>query len=700
MRNDNRSKHFDDDRKIARHSVQRKSADSSDTKQSVEDTQADAGQVDDHNEVSLASIQDVVRYVDRIAELATAVGEQQPAENLGKFGRFELLRELGSGGFARVYLANDPALNRHVALKIPHLRKLSNENTRLRFEREARAAALLSHPSIVPIFEAGTVDSVAYIASELCDGETLTNWIHRQGGPADSKFSAMLVATLADAMQYSHCRGIVHRDLKPSNIMLARLDAARPDADGDSEEQNSPFDSDLATHARSARILDFGLAKPIFEAEDMQLTRAGELVGTPAYMAPELAAGKTPTPQSDIYSLGVILYLLLTGHLPHSGKTTLELLKSIDQGTPTPPRKHNPSIHRDLEAITMKCLRKESTGRYEDALHLHDDLVNWLKTRPVSARPATFFEQAKMWYRREPKFATALLVAAVILIAGISGTAWQFRQAVLYRRDAEVAMLQAKRSQEAVAAAVSKHARTVVSVFDEYSSIDQWLRENPDGTGLREQVQMAADRVNESDGQNASLENWMGLTDAQLTMGSALAVMLLSRDYWKQQRYDEAIQLVTDATKRHRDNRVCVGIYGGTFSFLYGQHERDRQQLLTAGYSEQAIDARRESLRLASLDCLQRASEIGSLWLDQQNWGPIFDDPDFKVIVENSKFPVVFDKMSSRQMIGSMTKSFVTNGFKSLFSRNKDSATTRPKQVSDSQGQAESNTDTESSPDD
>ncbi len=634
-------------------------ADSKDTPHGDADTEICAEGLDTEAKKKLETIQSVVHYVERIAGLASVVNQNESETELGSFGRFKLLSQCGAGGFARVYLAHDPNLDRLVALKIPHLKRLSSNSARLRFEREARAAALLSHPSIVPIFEAGTEDSVAYIASEFCAGETLSEWIQRQDGPSDPRFACTLVATLADAMQYSHLRGIVHRDLKPSNVMLAKADD-----EGGTESFGDESHTSLAS---TVRILDFGLAKPIFEEEDGDLTQDGELVGTPAYMAPELVSGDDATPKSDIYSLGVILYLLLTGKLPHTGKTTLELLKSLEAGTLTAPRRHNPSIHPDLEAIAMKCLRKDSADRYDDALQLHDDLENWLHARPVIARPATLFEQTRMWYRREPKFANALLLATAILFAGITGTAWQFRKAVLYQRDAEAAMLEAKHGQEEIAASLAKNARVAVSMFDEYGKIDQWLADNPGGDGLREKVQLAVDQINESDGKADTRENWMGLTDKQMTMAAGLAVMMLTRDYWKQGRYEDAIQLATEATETHRDNRVCIGIYGGTLSYLYGRYEKDKASLREAGYSSSQIAEQREALRLASLDCLKRASEIGSLWLDQAHWGAVYDDPDFQKIVTNSKYPIVFDKMSSREMIGTVTKSFMTQGFKNLF---------------------------------
>ncbi|HEV3262376.1 MAG TPA: protein kinase [Gemmataceae bacterium] len=288
----------------------------------------------------------------RLSASATAEYRADPpphAELPRQIGQFEIRARLGSGAFGAVYRAYDPRLEREVALKVAHPETLANPPAVERFLREAQAAAQLRHPHIVPVFEAGRDGACYYIASALITGRTLAETL--RAGRLDFRSSARLVRDLAEALHHAHRLGIVHRDVKPANVML--------DAEG------------------KAYLMDFGLAH--WQGAPNRLTRLGDVLGTPAYMAPEQAKGQTgeAVPASDQYSLGVVLYELLCGQKPFSGPPQLVLFNAIRQPPPTP-RTWQPTIPPDLEAICLKALAKRPEQRYPDCHQLADALRRWL----------------------------------------------------------------------------------------------------------------------------------------------------------------------------------------------------------------------------------------------------------------------------------------------------------------------------------
>jgi serine/threonine protein kinase len=282
-----------------------------------------------------------------------------------RVGRFELLGELGRGSHGIVFLARDPVLCREVALKVPRPEALLNPALRQRFLREARAAATLAHPNIVAIHEAG--EDARYIASAYCPGPTLASWLKQQPGLMAPRTAAAIAAALADAMHHAHERGVLHRDLKPSNILLQCLLTPDP--------------------APVPQITDFGLAK-LLECEE-ESTRTGAILGTPCYMAPEQALGHAGDigPATDVYGLGAILYEMLTGRPPFKSSTVQDTLDQVRNREPAPPSGLHPQLPRDLEAICLRCLRKDPTGRYRTARALADDLRRFLQGEPIRARP-------------------------------------------------------------------------------------------------------------------------------------------------------------------------------------------------------------------------------------------------------------------------------------------------------------------------
>jgi serine/threonine-protein kinase len=279
-----------------------------------------------------------------------------------RFADFELLEELGRGGMGVVYKARQRALQRTVALKMILRGELASPADLARFQIEAQAAAKLDHPNIVPVYGAGECDGQAYFSMRYVEGQTLAALL--ASGPLKPREAARILATVARAVHYAHEHGILHRDLKPSNVLLERRAGS----------ENPPV----------PHVTDFGLAKLV--ADGPGLTQTGAIVGTPAYVAPEQATGSRgkPSPASDVYSLGVILYEMLTGRPPFQAATPVDTLLLVLDQDPVRPRLLNPKVDPDLELICLKCLQKEPALRYASAADLAADLEAFLSGEALS----------------------------------------------------------------------------------------------------------------------------------------------------------------------------------------------------------------------------------------------------------------------------------------------------------------------------
>lgn len=343
---------------------------------------------------SVASLADTV-------PLAPGAGGSKSPQKM--FGHYELLSEIARGGMGVVYKARQVRLNRLVALKMIRAGEFANAQEVQRFYAEAEAAARLDHPGIAPVYEVGEVAGQHFFSMAFVQGQSLNSKIKTQG-PLVPKHAAQLLRTVATAVQYAHDKGIVHRDIKPHNILL--------------DENEQP------------RVADFGLAKQVQGASD--LTTTGQVMGTPSYMPPEQATGRTGEigPAADVYSLGATLYCLLTGRPPFQASSLVETIRQVLDLPPVPPHRLNSEIPRDLETICLKCLRKEPENRYRSAGELADDLGRFVNGEPILARPVGALERGLKWVQRRPLTATlsalSILGAFALVAAGVS-IAYQVR---------------------------------------------------------------------------------------------------------------------------------------------------------------------------------------------------------------------------------------------------------------------------------
>ncbi|HEV7998345.1 MAG TPA: serine/threonine-protein kinase [Planctomycetaceae bacterium] len=348
-----------------------------------------------------------VRYLELLDQLAPeSSGERQPADQPRRtedaepqpFGKYELRGEIGRGGMGVVYRAHQTDLDRPVALKMILSSRLASPDDVRRFYAEARAAGSLRHPNIVGIHEAGEVHGQHFFAMDFIEGRSLAQELER--GPFDAQRAAECVAAVGRAVQYLHDHNMIHRDLKPSNILLA------PDG--------TPY------------VTDFGLAKTY--GSNSAHTQSGLIVGTIGYMSPEQAAGHAPahSPLSDIYSLGAILFELLTGRPPFQNASPIDTLLEVIESEPPRPRQLNRNIPLALELVCLRCLEKDPRRRYPSAAALVEDLEHFLRGEPLSVTPAGVIHRVLRWARREPTlamhlgaiFISALIVQVKYMISG------------------------------------------------------------------------------------------------------------------------------------------------------------------------------------------------------------------------------------------------------------------------------------------
>jgi WD40 repeat protein len=329
-------------------------------------------------------------------------GGEEPTSDI--FGEYLLLGRLGAGGQGWVFRARHLRLGRMVALKTIPPAHLASAHAAERFRVEATAASGLDHPHIVPLYEVGERDGFAFLSMKLIEGTTLEEWSARtRPDLASCRDAAGMLSKVADAVHHAHQRGVLHRDLKPSNILL--------------DAKQEPY------------VSDFGSA--IQFDKDSGLTQTRTIVGTPAFLAPEVAraGSRHSTVGADIYGLGAILYYVLTGRPPFATSSLVETLRALQEDAPLPPKAFNSVIPKDLETICLRCLEKDPSRRYATAQELSDDLSRFLRHEPIMARPIGPLAKSWRWARRKPVVAGLLAALSLALFLGVAGVFWQWRRA-------------------------------------------------------------------------------------------------------------------------------------------------------------------------------------------------------------------------------------------------------------------------------
>lgn len=537
---------------------------------------------------------------------------------------YEILDELGHGGMGVVYKARQfGLLDRVVALKMILSGSLARPEELVRFLKEAEAVARLEHPNVVRIYEVGKHAGQPYFSLEYVDGGSLDKRL--AGKPQPPRDAAALTETLARAVHAVHQHGIVHRDLKPGNVLLAHSDQHHGLSLGSRPEYATQFEP---------KISDFGLAKNLEEGSG-GLTATEAVLGTPEYMSPEQAAGKSREigPSADIYALGVILYEMLIGRPPFRGVTRQETMQLVLTAEPISPRRLQPNVPRDLETICLKCLRKEPDKRYISAEELGDDLRRFLIGEPIVGRPVGWLERTNQWRRRHPVAATVLGLGTLIVLLVVGGV-------LAYRHQQEAsAIAQAETLIDSLASAEVAEVPTIIEKLAPYRRwadpiLYRRLAETAPDSKEHLLVRMALAPVSDSQVEFLLQRLLVARPDELLTIRIALGphkeavkerlwAVLENRDAGDGQRVRAACALATydlESSRWSRVGRAVVFELVADRDFAHGPGRealRPIKRLLTDPLLDAYLDRFPPSLPVSAL------STYGAMASPVGNWAPL-----------------------------------------------------------------------------
>ncbi len=508
-------------------------------------------------------------------------------------GRYAIQENLGGGASAQVYRAFDPRIGRDVALKVFRPDPAMDPKQRARLAHDARAAAKLRHPNIVPVHGVGEdlEQGLCYVEMEWVAGKSLEQCLKEQpdppANPVEFRAVADLVRKIAGALQHAHDHGVIHRDVKPSNILIGQPEVSsqasgvRSQESGinsqgsgvsnqgsevcKEEQENSVLlttePRTLTTEHRTLttdcepQLTDFNLARLVGDGESISLP--GDLIGTPAYMSPEQAARRPADARSDIYSLGVVLYRLLTRRLPFPKDDLVTLLNDIQTAEPPYPRALNPAVPRDLETICLKAMAKEPADRFASAADFEDELRRWLNDEPLRVRPPTGWEKARRWARRNRLMVRMIAVSAglLLLVGGILG---------YFTYAAHVDRIRAN-----ARAAAEEEARTLIESCGLVDRARQRLRQPSQGRRFESQdLLRQAARLRKQLPTNPDTER-LDL-DIRSTFAASLGVPELK--VVDQVRLLRAFSFHNWCAAIHPDgNAVVIGLYDGPIRWTLGQ---------------------------------------------------------------------------------------------------------------------------------
>ena len=478
----------------------------------------------------------------------------------GTFGRYQLIGEIARGAMGVVYRAFDPHLRRMVALKVMLSAEAPTPEQKRRFQKEALLAARVRHPNIVGVYEVGEAENKLYYTMELIDGES-AQMILRKMRRIAPRISLKIARDCARALHAAHQQNLIHRDIKPANIMITSRERFRNEVAADDTWIQI---GDKKTSSFRVLLTDFGIAKDV--TSQTLMTRAGAVVGTPAYMSPEQAGEpEKMSPRSDIYSLGVVLYQCLCGQVPFNDPDPIRLLAAVIQREPPPLRTIAPDLHADLETIVHKAMMKDRARRYETAEAFADDIDRYLTGEMIRARPSSFFY--RLWRKavqhREivVPLAAALLVtlAALFYVAAWPRiVAWRAERQAAAERLTRAADARARlgRAEGALAAGrpddAAHEARDLVAAYETFG------RRGEDVAQPEAQDLLARSIAARGESGHALLERYRAYRAALGSPSSERFLLGAARELVQLRRYDEALSLLARLTRVARAPEACA----------------------------------------------------------------------------------------------------------------------------------------------